>query len=160
MSDKPFRYQRLPGAGSSVFQRIHLWLGPDHLLYVASMPVGERYKRFYFADIQSFTLRRTAKWLWMAFVWVLLVALLVLPVMMAEEEAVRWTFGVLAACFLVLLIVHLAFGPSCIVSIRTAVQTERLPSLSRVRTARRVLARLRPLIEAAQAPKAVEPAAQ
>jgi hypothetical protein len=161
VSDEPIRYQRLPGGRNSVFHRVHLWLGPDHLLYVSSTPIGERYKRFYFADIQCFTMRRTSRWLWMAILWSLLVALLLLPVTMTEGgEPLRWSFAGVAAVFLGLLIAHLAFGPTCSVWVRTAVQTERLPSLGRVRTARRVLDQLHPLIESAQSSLAVPPTAQ
>ncbi len=41
-------------------------------------------------------------------------------------------------------------GPTCRCTLSTAVQTQDLPSLNRVRTARKVLARIRPFIEAAQ----------
>lgn len=132
--------------------RVRLWLGPDHLLHVSASAVGERYKRFYFADIQSFTVHRTARWTVVAIVWVVLTALALLPVFTIETPEARWVFAGIAAVFLVLLIMHLAFGPTCAVMVRTAVQLERLHSLGRVRTARRVLERLRPLIEAAQSP--------
>ena len=74
-------------------------------------------------------------------------------------EARGGFFASLAACFVVVLVTHLAFGPTCSVTIRTAVQTERLPSLGRLRIARRVLARVRPLITAAQTTRPAENAA-
>jgi hypothetical protein len=48
------------------------------------------------------------------------------------------------------LLLNNLLGPTCTCHLRTAVQTEELPSLSRVRRVRRVLNRIRPLIVAAQ----------
>jgi hypothetical protein len=66
--------------------------------------------------------------------------------------------GVFAAPFwwgmmialLLLLGVNVALGPTCVCEVRTAVQTRPLPSLRRVRRAVKVIARIRPLVEAAQ----------
>ena len=46
--------------------------------------------------------------------------------------------------------VNLALGPACACQLRTAVQLEDLPSMVRLRRARKILDRLRPLITAAQ----------
>ena len=54
------------------------------------------------------------------------------------------------APFTQLLLINLALGPTCACHIRTAVQTERLSALNRVRTARKFIARVEPLIAAAQ----------
>jgi hypothetical protein len=51
---------------------------------------------------------------------------------------------------LAFLVANLLLGPTCVCHLKTAVQTEELPSLRRLRRARKVLARLRPLIVAAQ----------
>ena len=37
----------------------NLWLGKDHLLLVESNGYSERYKRFYFKDIQALIIRKT-----------------------------------------------------------------------------------------------------
>jgi hypothetical protein len=58
--------------------------------------------------------------------------------------------GTPAAFFLLFLILNFFWGPSCKVQLRTAVQTEELASLSRVRQARRILNRIRPMIIEAQ----------
>ena len=52
---------------------------------------------------------------------------------------------------------HVMLGTTCRCLIRTAVQTEELPSLRRVRNADKVLARIRPLIESAQRQEIPEP---
>lgn len=150
MSKTPRIYKRLPGRGARPLQILRLWEGPDHLLFVASSILGERYKRFYYAEIQSITVQKTSGWmLWIIFYLILAGAFGWIAVSV-DETAGRITLGILAAVFLVFLAVHLAFGPTCRCVIRTAVQTEELASLKRVRNANKVLARLRPQIEAAQ----------
>ena len=56
----------------------------------------------------------------------------------------------LAFFLLALLLINLSRGRTCVCHIRTAVQTEELPSLRRLRTARKATALLKPLIEEAQ----------
>ena len=144
-------YRKLPGRGASGFRIARLWLGADHLLLVQSSSIGERYKRFYFADIQAFVLRRTAGYVIWASIWLLIAAGLAALALNLEPPGQWITLGS-AVLFLVFLSVHLALGPTCACLVRTAVQSEELPSLKRVRKARQVLAQLRPLIEAAQPP--------
>jgi hypothetical protein len=133
-------------------QRYRLWLAEDHLLLVASTAIGERYKRFYFADIQSIVLRKTVGWIIVAVVCLVTAAIFVLIALINTEVAVRATFYGLAGVFVILGAIQFALGPTCASQIRTAVQTEDLPCLKRVRTARKILARIRPRIEAAQMP--------
>ncbi len=68
----------------------------------------------------------------------------------------RGILGAGAAVFLLALILDLAAGPSCVCHVRTAVQTEELASLSRMRRARRVLDRLRLFIVRVQGQLAPE----
>ena len=150
MAADPKIYRKLPGTGTGGMQRFRLWLGPDHLLQVASTAIGERYKRFYFADIQAFVVRRTAGFMGWSIGWIAAVAFFGIIGATVDGAPAKITFASIAAVFLVLLLIHLAFGPTCECTVRTAVQTEQLVSLKRLGTARRVLARLRPLIEAAQ----------
>jgi len=150
-------YRKLPGRGASGFTVCRLWLGEDHLLLVQSSSVGERYKRFYFADIQAFVLRRTAAYVIWAIVWLFLAALC-LAIALNTEPPGRWIVLGIAGVFLVVLGVHLALGPTCSCHVRTAVQSEELSSLRRLRTTRRVIAQVRPLIEQSQSASAPEPA--
>jgi hypothetical protein len=52
--------------------------------------------------------------------------------------------------FSIPILVNTLLGPCCDVQIRTAVQIEDLPSLSRISRTARVLGRIRPRIQAAQ----------
>ena len=153
-SNKPYR--KLPGSGGSAFQRHRLWLGADHVLSVASSAIGERYRRFYFADIQAFVWRPTVNWIVRAVVWLLIAGLCALGLRI-DEPAARITFGVVTALFVVFCIAELAWGKTCACFVKTAVQFERLPSLGRERTVRKLLAQLRPFIEEAQTNRATTP---
>jgi hypothetical protein len=158
------RYQRLtrsrPRASFGVIStsRSCLWLGEDHLLAIDTSGYTETYKRFYFRDIQAFVLRQSRHWIvWGVVFGVLASAFGLFAIVNPIGEALaRWILGCVAAVFLMALLLDLAAGPSCVCHVRTAVQTEELPSLNRLRRARRVLHRLRPLIVAAQGQLAPE----
>jgi hypothetical protein len=161
MEGREREYRKLPGLGGSrrgylasvVATRNRLWLGRDHLLAIESQGVSENYKRFYFSDIQALVVRRTMR----AMVWSIILAVLAGGFTMLGT-GLLWdgeTEGALAVLIiagglLLGLVVNAAMGPSCVCHMRTAVQTEELPSLKRIRTARRVLRIIRPHIEGAQ----------
>ncbi len=154
------RYQRLTRSrartafGIISTARSSLWLGDDHLLVIDTSGFTETYKRFYLRDIQAFQLRQTSRWIHWAVVWGGLASLWGAWAILLVE--VRYLFAGLAGGFLLVLALHLAGGPSCVCHLRTAVQTEELPSLNRVRRARKILARLRSLIEGVQGQLAPE----
>lgn len=156
------KYQRLtrersPRRFAAVGQaRAALWLGDDHLLLVETSGITETYKRFFFRDIQAVTIRRTSRrkiWNWV------LSAPLVLCALFVAFRAfdVRWIDGgeagvltVVGVVFGIPLLINNLLGSTCTCQLRTAVQTEELPSLCRLRKTRKVLAKIRPLIAAAQ----------
>lgn len=162
MSEPAIKYKRIRGWGSRrrgfLFRaaRCSVWLGPDHLLSVDRSWINESYKRFYFRDIQSITIEQTRT----ALVWNYVfgsVAVFVGLVFYAFAESAGdggagWlvTGGIIAGACLFCMVVGMLRGPSCICRLRTAVQTEELPSLGRTRAARRALFRIKPLIEEAQ----------
>ncbi len=155
MADR--EYQRLTFSRSRTISglvsvaRSSLWLGRDHLLCIDTSGYTESYKRFYFRDIQAIVLRQTDRWIYTSLLAALFGLLLAWPALLwRSEPGVLWTFGILAGICGLAAMLNLAFGPTCIAQLRTAVQAELLPSLNRMRTARRVLTRLRPLIEQAQ----------
>jgi hypothetical protein len=120
------------------------------LLNLETTGYSEGYRRFYFRDIQSITIRQTQHWLsGTAAVGVVGLACLGLAVAIPEIIA-RYIFGALGAAFGVALVLNLAAGPTCVCQVRTAVQVEVLPALNRVRRARRILEQVRPLIREAQ----------
>jgi hypothetical protein len=147
---------------SAVATRSSLWLGKDHLLSVDSTGYTEEYKRFYFRDIQAVVIawsgRRAAWNLALALLTTISLALLANALFSIPRQSpgaiVAWTIVVLV--FAVPLAINNLLGTTCVCYLRTAVQTEMLPSLCRVGQARKVLNRIRPLIAAAQGQLAPE----
>jgi hypothetical protein len=131
--------------------RVSLWLAPDHLLQVDSNGYSESYKRFQFRDIEALVVCRTDEWLYRSVILGALAAFFGLIAVFGGGQVVAWIFGSLSGLFVLVLMLNLIAGPSSKAYLRTAVQTERLPSLNRMRRAQKVLALLRPLILAAQA---------
>ncbi len=144
---KTKEYTRLPGKGRSGLITIEtLWAGENHLLAIFNRRFSEEYKRFYFNDIQAVITQKTHNGKIINIVLGLLIAffsLFLLP---------GWSGfpGVMTGFLLLLLMINLLRGPTCHTYIRTAIQTERIPSLHRLRTAEKVMDRLKPLIEKAQ----------
>lgn len=147
------QYERLTRFALAVRTRGSLWLGPDHLLCVLGNGYLENYKRFYFRDIQAIIIQRTER----RTLWNIILALLLAGFGFGVvRSAVHHSIVGLVLCsiptaiFLVLLAANNLLGPACVCYLRTAVQLEQLPSLYRLGKAQKVLARIRPLIAAAQ----------
>lgn len=133
--------------------RTKLYLGPDHLLLVEQLILLERYKRFYFRDIQVITAAQSARWIVFGTIWGFLALVAALFFMVHHPLAVG-----AGACFTALFgfaFVHnLILGPTCVVRLRTAVQTHRVAPLERIRNFHQQMATIEPLIRQAQLPDA------
>ena len=149
-------YQRLPGRGASLAAHHRLYLGADHLLMVDSYGFQESYRRFFLSDIQAITLRRTLRGPILNGLFALF-ALACLGVAALNPD-LSIGMAIPGGAFLLLLLVNTLFGPTCRCDIQTQVQTVRIRSLHRIRTARKFLRRIQPLIEAAQADRSPTPA--
>ncbi|MGA9780158.1 MAG: hypothetical protein WBS33_18005 [Verrucomicrobiia bacterium] len=160
-------YQRLTRARArsafavAAMSRTSLWLGKDHLLCVDSSGYSETYKRFYFRDIQAISIQRTERRQWWTIIlgFIAFIFFILTVISPPKTSPAQWSGGEIAGAlclggvtglFLLLLLINLSFGPTCLCHLRTAVQIEELPSLNRLRRARKARARLRPLIVAAQ----------
>ncbi len=157
-------YQKLAAARFGLAGLGSLWLGPDHLLQVRSSFGVERYRRWFFKDIQSFVTRRTATRL----VWNLVVGLAGLAIGAGavacmvgtssstgvDAQALMIIGGILGfialACF-ALVLVNTLLGPSCTIHVQTPLGTEKLTVPTRLNAFLKISARVAPLIEAAQA---------
>jgi hypothetical protein len=126
-----------------------LWLGHDHLLAVHSTGYSEDYKRFYFRDIQAIITRQT-EFGKIVNAGLVCLSIVFLAPALAANGALQLFLGICAAIVVLALLVNWSRGPTCVCYIRTAVQTEKLPSLNRLHTVRTVLAILRPVVEQAQ----------
>jgi hypothetical protein len=156
MTDETKPLRKLPGRRRQIFGLVsalgtRLYLEDDHLLYVANERFTESYKRFYFRDIQALVFCRTNAGLIFNFVLGGLAGGCAVLDLLANWGAVGLAIlGPLAFFFLLLLLVNVLKGPTCRCQLKTAVHTEELPSLNRVRAARKAFALLRPEIAAAQ----------
>lgn len=142
-------YERLPGRGANTIFAVKLWLANDHLLLVESMGFSESYKRFYFRDIESITVTHTDRRLIINVVLAVFAALFTLPIFFSDlAAAIVWS--ILALPIYALIVVNTLKGRACVCHLTTAVQREKLASLSRCKRAERILRKIEPLILAAQ----------
>ncbi len=142
-------YKRLPGRSGRFLFTTTLWTSADHLLLVYSHGVTESYRRFFYRDIQAIVICRTKNGLVMTLVLCLLGLVAGVPAFFVPVEGAVM-FGIIAGLFFLMAAINHLQGPTCRCTLRTAVQTLELPSLHRVRSARKMLTRLHPAIMAAQ----------
>ena len=138
----------------TALSRSSLWLGDDHLLLVETMGFSETYKRFFFRDIQAIVICGSRRRLILNWIWGGLLTLSALIIWAASDdwrsEGAIIAASIVFVLFGIPLLLNNLFGPTCTCEIRTAVQTESLPSLVRTRKTRKIVNRIRPMIIAAQ----------
>ena len=133
-----------------------MWLGSDHILKVTLAGYSEEYRRFYLADVRGFVMQRTNSMAaWIGGLGVLSVGLGVAGIGLwsgggTDDRIGGGIMGGAAVVFLVLFLTNLIRGPSCNFYIKTAIQTDRIHSVSRIKAAEALIAILMPLILEAQ----------
>ena len=126
------------------------WLGPDHLLVVEIAGSQERYRRFYYSDVETMVIRPNY-WGRVGNIFLaILAALLGFGAVSVGDIVGKWFTGILGGLMLLVLLLNTWRGRTCSCHLRTAVQSDELPGLNRVRTAGRVATELRERIVAAQ----------
>ena len=157
------RYRRLPGHARRLFsftdaERQLLWLGSDHILNVRTRWATEGHRRFQLGEIQAITVTGTDRGRNINIILALISAILAVAALyfifgLGTDTAVA-ALGAVSAVFAatagLLLVVNLLLGKTCVCRLYTAVQTEHLRALGRMRPARRFLEIVTPLIEATQ----------
>jgi hypothetical protein len=142
MAQKTKEYHKLPGSQKGFLIGKHtLWQGPDHLLQIFSRVGVEEYKRFYFDDIQAVVTRKTAVGTIQNIIVGCFVLIFTLPAI-AFEGGWSLFYAIAAAAMFFLLLVGLSKGPTCETKLMTAVQTEKLHTLSRLKSTFKVMDRL------------------
>ncbi len=142
MAPKTKEFHKLPGSKKGfLIGKYTLWQGTDHLLQVYSRVGVEEYKRFYFNDIQAVITRKTAVGKIQNIVMGCLVLIFMLPAI-ALDGGWSLFYGIIPAAMLLLLLVGLFKGPTCETKLMTAVQTEKLHSLHRLKNTFKVMDRL------------------
>jgi hypothetical protein len=162
-------YQRIASARFGLSGLGSLWLGPDHLLQVRTSFGVERYRRWFFKDVQAFVARRTATRL----LWNLIVGGCGLAIGAGavacmvgtssstgiDSEALMIIAGILGfislACFGIV-IANTLLGPSCIIHVQTPLGIEKLTVPTRLNAFLKISARVAPLIEDAQSAQRLE----
>ncbi|MDY6791708.1 MAG: hypothetical protein SWH54_10625 [Thermodesulfobacteriota bacterium] len=143
-------YTRLPGKKKNfLIGYYELWMGHDHLLYIFSRFGIEDYKRFYYKDIQAVITRKTVTGIiqnLILSIFCILFSFLALY-LKGDWPVLNWGIAGLMAIFLV---INWIRGPTCVSHLQTAVQTEKLHSLYRLKTAKKIMSRLRQVVEKSQ----------
>lgn len=147
IEEKKNVYRRVRGLRWGV-NRSLLRQADDHLL-VCDYRTGfvERYKRFYFRDIEAFIIRKTPFWIVAISLWGFFgICFLIISFANNWNPFLLIVTGICS----VGIMLELIRGPSCRTDIKTAVQTDRLRMLKRIRKTQRVLRTIFPLVEAVQ----------
>jgi hypothetical protein len=141
-------YKKLPGRGTrfegarliaGTRRACRLWVGKDHVLMILSSYFTEEFKRFYFRDIQAITIRKTNSARNLSIVLAIIATPFGVGAIFVRDPV---GIGFLIGAFVLFAgsaIVNLLLGPRCVVEIKTAVQTEELSSLQRLRVARKTI---------------------
>ncbi len=165
------KYRKLPGRSAGVVGIASLWLGDDHLLAVTTTFGIERYRRYYYRNIEALLFRRTPAGLaWnIGFAFITGVfALIALVVWFggrnngssdSDSVAAVVILGGIGFLFLIFLIINTLRGPTCAAFVQTAAGLQRLDTPVRLRIARRILQRIETEIQSTQTSVPVETAA-
>lgn len=152
-------YTKLTGRQRSLPGFSQLWLAPDHLMLLQSSRFSEQYKRYSFSDIQSIVVTELPPRI-VAQAAMILASLAWMGLWFAvDSRFAKWAIAVSGLLALLIPIADIARGPRCRCVLHTRVSREPLEPVSRMRTARKVLAEIRPKIEAVQGvlPPTLEP---
>jgi hypothetical protein len=147
MTEKTSEYRRLPGKKKGfLIGHYTLWQGSDHLLQIYSRLGVEDYKRFYFNDIQAIITRKSVAG---KFQNIALGVLSGLFCLFAVASGGGWSLfhAIIAAALLLILLINVIKGPTCETVLQTAVQTEKIPSLYRLKATQPVMNHLRSIVE-------------
>jgi hypothetical protein len=151
ISRSGFWFRLLPGI------RHDLYLGRDHLLLVEQVVFVERYKRFYYTDIQYIAVAKSGRSVAFTITFIILL-IFSLPLYLAwQYPVVLGSALLLTAAFGSLLFYNLMLGPSCLVQIKTATQLRRIPPLERYPTYQKQLVEIQQRILATQSPSRAAP---
>jgi hypothetical protein len=144
-------YERLTRPATSVGSYRSLWMAADHLLLVNSTGYTEDYQRIQYSDIRGIFVIPSDRRLFWHVPWVICALFSGIFVAYARYSGKQpYLSGTVLALSLIFITWNQLLGPSCTALVVTGVQTAPLPSMVRLRKARKALARLRPLVAAVQ----------
>lgn len=151
MARKPRLYQKLVRRRGSIGSHFSLWLASDHVLQMEANMFTERYQRMWLRDVMGFFVAPSRQARWTTGMGAVFMVLFGGFAATSDSEGVAigvWgTFFVIA---LVVLLYGLVGARNCRFYALTAVQRAEWPNVARRRQARKLIARLEPLIREAQ----------
>ena len=150
MAKEPKIYERLTRTRRQFGGYSSLWLASDHILQVQSTGYSERYQRFYLQDIKGLFITHSDRRLVSGIIASALAVCIALPFGLGTKSFNVGLSIMGGLCAVFLLWNHL-LGPGCKVFLATGVQTVQLDALVRRPYTNKILGRLIPLVEAAQA---------
>jgi hypothetical protein len=143
-------YTKLTPRSRSLGGHTQLWLAPDHILLLTSTRFSEDYKRFSISDIQSIVVTELPPRLALPIVMILAALVWISLSFAVDSRSAKWFFEITGVLALLWPFVDLARGPRCRSYLHTRVSRELLEPVNRMRTARRFLGVVRPIVEAVQ----------
>jgi hypothetical protein len=148
----PAEYRKVSRKRRGLGGSSQIWLAVDHLLLVETAWFVQNYRRFRLSEIQAILVsRRPSRIVWQTALLTLTILALAWCFRPAAGWFARLAGGVVFGGALLAELADLARGPSCRVTLRTAVSAVRLRPLSRMRYAESFLADVGPAVETAQA---------
>ena len=145
----PRLYTRLTPTRNLLGGYTSLWLGPDHLLQVQSTGYTESYSRIYLREIKGFFVTDSRRRGNIGYGWAIFDFIVLLIVILSSKSVLA--SAITAAVLAVPLVWNHLLGPGCRFYIVTGVQTAPIEAMVRWPRARKFLARIKPVVEAAQA---------
>jgi hypothetical protein len=115
------------------------------LLHIVTGIFVEEYKRFYFRDIQSMVVHRSKSWIVVNIVLAVLIAGLA-SLAVAFDDLARIISAIITLGMAVILVINFVRGPGCVCYIQTAIQKQKLRSISRIKKAQQIMDSLKPII--------------
>ena len=152
-------YRRIPGRArrqsglSAVTYR--LWMADDHLLHVRDSGYSEAYRRFYFRDIQALTICATSRGRWINIIFAsIAIVCLTFPGLVLYYVGLHIPGLIMTSIpslfFSAAILGNTLRGPTSKFRLYTAVQAEELPSLDRLRAARKAFPMIQAAVESVQ----------
>jgi hypothetical protein len=143
-------YTKLTRRNRGLMGYSQLWIAPDHILLLTSSRFTEEYKRFSIADIQAIVVTEVPANIGLQVVMVVAALAWMALWFAVDSKFAKWFFEVTGALALLWPVLDITRGRRCRSYLQTRVSRELLEPVNRINTARRVLATLRPMIEAVQ----------